>query len=83
MLLTRGLVRRWRGSRLWRGTEGQGKAKRFSTPEVDDMKLYFVCNIVAGEVLTIAQCRAFVGDHNSNKTAKQVRDKLRNLIRRK
>ena len=67
-----------------RGAEGQGSPrKRFSTPEVEDMTLYFDGFIAAGEVPTIGQCRVFVGDHNSTKTAKQVRDKMRNIVGRK
>lgn len=64
-----------------RGTEGQGSPrKRFSNPQVNNRKLYFNATIAAGEVRTIGQCRAYVGDHKSEK---QVGDKLRNIIGRK
>ena len=45
-----------------RGIEGQGSPRKLlSTPEVEDMKLYFDSHIAGGEVPTIGRCRVFVG----------------------
>lgn len=69
------------------GLRGKGRMEqrkeRFSTTEVGDIQLYFGNSMAAGKVPGIAECREFVMNHSSTKTAKQIRDKVRNLIGRK
>ena len=52
----------------------------FTTEEVDTLFLYFDSFIASGEVPSI-QCREFIKQHDTARDAKQIRDKLRHLVK--
>ena len=55
---------------------------RFSTEEKQVVSDFFAEHISSGRAPSIDQCREFLRDHPIERTAKQIRDKVRNMIGR-
>lgn len=55
----------------------------FSDEEIESIRYYFEGHLTNKKVATIAECRTFLADHGTGKTAKQICDKVRNMIGRK
>ena len=65
------------------GREAGGMRKGFSKEETDTISAYFSDYISSGKVPTSEDCREFLTQHLLARDAKQVRDKVRNLIGRR
>ena len=62
-------------------TAGGHKVMRFSEEETETLRLYFESNILNQSIPPISECREFLKNHPMNKDAKQVRDKVRSIVR--
>ena len=52
----------------------------YSDEETEAIKRYFVVEIGAGDRVALAACKKFLGLHHFSRTAKNVQDKIRNLV---
>ena len=66
------------GSELTHGTRVQ-----FSAEEIESISIYFESYIAAGDKPSIRDCRDFLANHNLAREPKQIRDKVRHLIKQK
>ena len=64
------------------GMEAGGARKGFSVEETDVIRLFFADHISNSKAPSSAECRQFLAQHPLARDAKQVRDKVRNLIGR-
>ena len=65
-----------------KGRETGGSRKGFSEEETDTIRLYFSDYISSGKVPSSGECKQFLAQHQLARDAKQVRDKVRNIIGR-
>ena len=66
-----------------RGNQGSsGLRVPFSETETETVSEYFSQHVSATKPPTIAECRQFLDQHHLNRDAKQIRDKVRNLIQK-
>ena len=61
----------------------QASARAFTQDETEVVTDYFSLHISSGKPPAIDECREFIKQHPLQRSAKQVRDKVRNLIGRK
>ena len=66
------------GSELTHGTRVQ-----FSVEEIVSVSLYFETYITAGDQPSIGDCRDLFANHNLAREPKQIRDKVRHLLKQK
>ncbi len=71
------------GLRKDASSRSPGKRVNFSDQEVEVIKLYFQSYIDSRKAPSTDDCREFLRQHQMARQAKQVRDKVRYLIRRK
>ena len=64
-----------------RGNSDQRAPVRFSEEEVETISLYFEGRISSGDIPSAGECKQFLADHPIEHTHKQVRDKVRNLVK--
>ena len=62
---------------------GPGKRTPFTKEENEVVSQYFNHHLSVGTEPAISECRDFLEQHPLQRTAKQVRDKVRTLLRRK
>ena len=67
------------------GGSGRGSGKRtpFTHEESEAISEYFDQHLSTGSEPAISECRAFLENHPLQRTPKQIRDKVRTLLRRK
>ena len=68
-----------------RSGEGEGTPKKgrgtYSEEDLEVIKTYFDNNIQSGTPPSIYECREFLRQHPLQRDAKQVRDKVRNIVK--
>lgn len=74
-----------KGYRLLEGlrhsSSAGGKRVTFTEEEVETIFLYFQGDIEAGDVPSASECKEFLDNHPMERSHKQVRDKIRNLLK--
>ena len=53
----------------------------FSQEETDQVKKYFKENIARGVTVSLAECKSFISNTKLSRTAKNIQDKVRNLMK--
>ena len=57
------------------------KRRPFTKEENESVSLYFSSHIEAGDTPTSAECRDFLENHGLSRTAKNIQDKVKNIIK--